>query len=717
MKKYLFGLFLFVAFQAQVFGQFSYWVSDPEWGWATPIATVESVLFTVEPKGGYTELGIYMELSAGGNENLFEPGANLEVNYFFTLPEKALVTDSWLWVEEDIIRAQIMDRWTATTIYEGIVNRRRDPSLLVKESATEYHLQIYPLPNGSSRKVKLTVLVPNEWTETDVFSSFLPEWVLYSGDVPDIQLQVLVPEGQAVPALASHPDLDLLSLGTTGGKVVYGGSIPANQLREGKPIVVRTAAPWESGVYLATQEEGNGGFYELGLLPTAFLEQDVTASPRRVMLLLQYRDDGITQLSVADFLEEIAQAMRKQLRPQDAFNIMVAGLTPEPLFAEWMPATAENITQAMVTLGGQKISANHLPGLIGSGISWVNQQAEKGIVMLFANSIDEGQPERANALLAEIADLTAGSDPVPCFIADYTYPGRYPGYFVEPNYFFGNAYFYTNLARQTGGEWLEPDCCNRSFSQLCEAIFGLALDERLTLDIFTTLDSGFTYNRYQLEDSRGGTYNPRKPIFQYGRYVGNAPFSVEMAGFSSDNLFFNTFQPEISASDSIIGTLWHGFQIRDLERETNNRSIGELINLSLEQRILSLYTAFLCLEPSLGGEPCPSCIDRSQGVVATADLVKDSLFAVTFSPNPFSDQVAIRIDAAAGLNSDAVQLAIYDLSGREQIVFRELPKGTLRSLEFRWDGRNAAGQELPSGTYVLRLSGEGMNQSFVLLKH
>ena len=248
MKKYLFGLFFFVAFQAQVFGQFSYWVSDPEWGWETPNATVESALFTVEPKGGYTELGIYLEFSARSNEYLFRPWANLEVNYFFTLPEKALVTDSWLWVEEDIIRAQIMDRWTATTIYEGIVNRRRDPSLLVKESATEYHLQIYPLPNGSSRKVKITLLVPNEWTETDVFSSFLPEWVLYSGDVPDIQLQVLVPEGQAVPALASHPDLDLLSLGTTGGKEVYGGSIPANQLREGKPIVVRTAAPWESGV-------------------------------------------------------------------------------------------------------------------------------------------------------------------------------------------------------------------------------------------------------------------------------------------------------------------------------------------------------------------------------------------------------------------------------------------------------------------------------------
>ena len=535
MKKHLFGLFFFVALQVQVFGQFSYWVSDPHGGWATPNATLESVLFTVEPKGGYTELGIYMEVSARGNENLFEPGANLEVNYFFALPEKALVTDSWLWVEEDIIRAKILDRWTATTIYEGIVNRRRDPSLLVKESATEYHLQIYPLPNGSSRKVKITVLVPNEWTETDVFSTFLPEWVLYSGDVPDVQIQVLMPDGQEeVPVLVSHPEVNLLSLGTTEGKVVYGGAIPAKQLREGKPIVIRTAAPWESGVYLATQEDAKGGFYELGLLPTAFLEQDITAGPRRVLLLLQYSNDGITQLSVAEFVAEISQAMRKQLRPQDAFNIMVAGLTPKPLFEEWKPATAENLARAVELLGEQKISANHLPGLIGSGISWVNRQAEKGIVVLFANSIDEGQPERANSLLAEIAELTTGSDPIPCFIADYTYPGRYPGYFVEPNYFFGNAYFYTNLARQTGGDWLEPECCNRSFSQLCEAIFGLALDERLTLDIFTTLDSGFTYNRYQLEAPRGGTYNPRKPIFQYGRYAGRPPFSVEMAGFSSD---------------------------------------------------------------------------------------------------------------------------------------------------------------------------------------
>jgi len=717
MKKIWAAVYLILLLGTKTYGQFNNWVIDPQDGWFSPRVTIEEALITFEPKGSYTELGIYLVFSARGNEQLFAEGANLEVNYGFELPEKALVTDSWLWVEEDIIRAQILDRWTANTIYEGIVNRRRDPSLLVKENEREYFLQVYPMVNGSSRKVKITVLVPNEWTEKDVFSSLMPEWIVYSHEIPDLQIQVLVPEGTEVPELSSHPDLELLPIGTEGAKVVYGQRIPAKQLREGKPIVVRTAAPWVSGTYLAAYEKGNGGFYELAVMPATFLEQEMVVEPQRIMLLLQYDSPGSYGVSLEEYLAEIVQVMRKQLRPEDAFNVMVAGLTPEPIFEEWMPATEDNLDRTLEILQQTKISSNHLPVLIGSGIAWVQRQAEKGKIIVFANSTAEGEPTKANGLLAEIAELQAESDTIPCYIADYTYPGRYPGYYIEPNYFFGNAYFYINLARQSGGDWLEPDCCNRSFSLLSEAIFELALDERLTLDLFTTLDSGFTYNRFQLEDARGGTYHPLKPIFQYGRYAGKTPFLVEMAGFAGEQLFFQTLQPEIQAGDSLVETLWHGFQIRELEQETNNRSIGELINLSLEQRILSLYTAFLCLEPSLGGEPCPTCTDRSQGVVATEDIIRDSLLDVTFSPNPFSDQVSIRIEAPDGVRPDDIRIAIYDLAGREQMVFRELPEGTLYTLEFRWDGRNAAGQELPSGTYLLQLSGEQLNQSFVLIKH
>lgn len=46
-------------------------------------------------------------------------------------------------------------------IYEDIVNRQRDPSILYKLSPTKYQLRIFPLMKQSLRKIKLTYLVPN----------------------------------------------------------------------------------------------------------------------------------------------------------------------------------------------------------------------------------------------------------------------------------------------------------------------------------------------------------------------------------------------------------------------------------------------------------------------------------------------------------------------------------------------------------------------------
>lgn len=709
--------FFFFAFSS-LHSQFSYWVTDPQTWWGTPNATIEEALFTFEPKGAYTEVGMYLVFSAGEYTQVFDPAADLEVNYFFELPEKAMVTDSWLWVEEDIIRAKILDRWLASTIYENIVNRRRDPSLLIKQSATQYSLQIYPLPNGSSRKVKITALIPNEWTETEVFTSLAPEFVAYSPKVPALRLQVINPPGEEEPILASHPEATFRKVDDPEGRMVYEAVLRPEEIKEGNPIVLSTSPQWKSGVYMANFGNAEGGFYELGVLPASFFERETSVAAKKIMVLLQYNNNGPIDLPYADYLAAIEQALLKHLRPEDEFNIIPAGLAPRTVFGDWKYADEENIKEAIALLNSSTISSINLPGLIGAGVEAMKGESEKGLIVLFANSIAEGEPETANALLAEIDRLWEGTEPVPFFIADYTYPGNFPRYYLEPNVFYGNAYFYTNLARQTGGDWLEPDCCNRSFTQQCQAIFEHALDERIAMDLFTTLDTGFTFNRFELQGARGGTYNSRKPVFQYGRYVGHPPFTVEVAAFSGNQLYFNTINPELTAGDSAIAKIWHGFRMRELEKESDNRSITELISLSLEERILSLYTAFLCLEPSLGGEPCPSCQDRSLdgGIVSTNDQPLDTVVAASFAPNPFVDQISIRLDLGDGIDLGNCRLSVYDLSGREQYVFTDLPEGKVRSLDFKWDGKSRAGKELPAGMYWLHIRGESWQQSFAMLK-
>ncbi len=150
------------------------YIRDPQ-SWRYGTGTIEDATISVKPKGIYMEVGLYLTISAKGLN--FYGQEQLEVELDFTLPEGAIIKDSWLWVGDDIIRGELMDKWTASSIYEDIVNRRRDPSILFKQSGTQYELRIYPLSPTEPRKVKITYLVPAQWTASDVIIP-LPNHIL-----------------------------------------------------------------------------------------------------------------------------------------------------------------------------------------------------------------------------------------------------------------------------------------------------------------------------------------------------------------------------------------------------------------------------------------------------------------------------------------------------------------------------------------------------------
>lgn len=142
--------------------QTSFVVLNPQQNWYQYSATLEEATITLRPVGLYTEVGLYLTVSA--KEAQFQKGTQLEAVLNFSLPANSIVNDSWLWIDTTIIRAKILDRWTASTIYENIVNRRKDPSILTKEVNGRYTLRIYPLIMGESRKVKINYLVPGNWS-------------------------------------------------------------------------------------------------------------------------------------------------------------------------------------------------------------------------------------------------------------------------------------------------------------------------------------------------------------------------------------------------------------------------------------------------------------------------------------------------------------------------------------------------------------------------
>jgi hypothetical protein len=69
-------------------------------------------------------------------------------------------------------------------------------------------------------------------------------------------------------------------------------------------------------------------------------------------------------------------------------------------------------------------------------------------------------------------------------------------------------------------------------------------------------------------------------------------------------------------------------------------------------------------------------------------------------PNPFNPSTSIRFELAA---PSPVQLRVFDISGRMIRVLLDSPAGA-GPHEITWNGRDDAGQVLPSGVYYYQLS-------------
>ena len=136
-------------------------VQDPL-QWSSQPGNIDSAIITVTPNSMFAHVDLELVYSA--SETSFasiSPDAVLEVVTRFELPNDAIVIDSWLWIEEYISIAHLIDLNLATNIYESFVERAQDPSLLRFSSYGDYlDLNIYPMDGDSSRKVKLSFLVP-----------------------------------------------------------------------------------------------------------------------------------------------------------------------------------------------------------------------------------------------------------------------------------------------------------------------------------------------------------------------------------------------------------------------------------------------------------------------------------------------------------------------------------------------------------------------------
>jgi Ca-activated chloride channel family protein len=419
-------------------------------------------------------------------------------------------------------------------------------------------------------------------------------------------------------------------------------------------------------------------------------------------------------------LNTAKSALLLNFTEKDSFNLIFSRLNIVRASDTWLPADSATIEQTFAELQDHPISPySNLPALLANGIDFVINNGNNSSIVLISSSDQVGDYKVANQLIDDLLALM--DNKIPILIADYQ-NNDYSHYLVGGRYYLGNEYLYTNISRLTAGNYYNIRSGPYTLPELLATTLSSVHGFMSSFDLYTRLENGSCYGRYNLDEQRRTAYL-NKPILQIGKYRGSFPFVIETSGLYESEYFAhkNTLDEQsVEQADSLAQEAWAGNTIQSLESQAQtNDVINEIVFYSLDERVLSIYSAFLCLEPSRGGEVCYNCMDESE-LVGVEDLFDsaqdDTLF--TAYPNPFNNQVTIEISLPDLWNNEELSFRIYNMLGQVVRTFDPAENIEKDNYRFIWNGKNDSGQDVASGTFffVVRAGAKQHTLKLVLMK-
>jgi hypothetical protein len=307
---------------------------------------IDRATLVVQPFGGYIEQSLYLEYS---DHNQFHGYSQAEVIHRFELPQGSTVNDLWLWIGDSVMKAIVLDTWTARHIYDTIVVMKRDPAFLVKKG-NQYELHIFPLTPGSMRKIKLNFITPVRASQDNVLAA-LPLDMLKCSHNSVQPLKILFrtdfysnysPHIKEIPSANFNDLLDTLD---------YHYKIYTVQNIQNLSTFNLTydISGMQSTYFRSNENDNQQRYFQLMFNPKDIFNLSVDSSSKRVMFALDFSSD--LNKDRASLQDKLSQFFHSALKSNDYFNIILAGAgRVRQMFPGWQPGDTANITETLNSL-------------------------------------------------------------------------------------------------------------------------------------------------------------------------------------------------------------------------------------------------------------------------------------------------------------------------------------------------------------------------------
>lgn len=715
--KSKFLIFLFLAPLTALYGD-SFFFRSNQINWMS--ANWSKATFCVEPKGLYAECQLLLEVDDPCYFEFVE-GDSIEINLNFSLPENVEITDLVLWVDTIPVQAMVIDRWTAASVYNEIVNIiRKDPAILLKQTETDYELRVFPLLKEMPRRFKLTFLIPMEPTGSQP-SIELPAGILNLSQCTIPQTILLVKESALLqnPMISEYPGLAFVNETDSIFGPVLKTTLPS--VSEYPTLTVQYNQPGNTSVFAGSWvDPGGESYYQVEFDPSALLNLPHAS---KTLFLIEFVG-GNSSYNSTKFLQDLETGMKKYFQEGDSVNLFFSGPTTVKYSTGWVSADSaslENVINQLVPSGVYFTEDENLSTLMADGVNFIKNNGGSGNIVLLSNTHQYTTAAQANVLLGNILWLV-GTDDIHFFTLNLD--DAYQDWiWMGSNYFKGNDYLLFNLAINTGGEFKSASERTWNYSFWNYGIYKVPLSGLLDFMLpkmdgkFVNFsanilsNSGFSYSNYFTNILNGPVYFG-SPVRMVGKFTGTPPLVLNIAGALAGGSFLDTSiiidTPLLETGISQTKQMWSAMDLMEWFTYSQNISvIFQILQTSIENRVLSHYSAFLALEPGMSVPDSliysfnpPGQVGSVTGSSEVFQKVEGTSLQVF--PNPVSTEGKAMVFIEGSCRAE---FKLVDLNGKCVMKFSDV---------FLAKGENSVPfsvQDLPSGLYMLEISGDEFSET------
>ncbi|MBX3045274.1 MAG: T9SS type A sorting domain-containing protein [Candidatus Kapabacteria bacterium] len=675
---------------------------DPQGMWRTSLATMDSLTVIIKPEGAYTQISYMINISTDGTQfNSIKD--TVEIESYFQLPEGAIVNDSWLWVEDTLVYADLIDRWTASTIYEDIVHRfRRDPSLFFKNSPVNYEFRLFPLAGTTYRKFLISMLIPNSIEDGK-----------FKIEVPDIWFSLVKsPANVGVIFLGDETNTDITYLNlsktyqfATRSSEFFGNheycEIPTNQFIANKNFSY--TGDLVEGIHFSKFNTGNDKYFQMAMNTNSLLPEKENVKHIYVFEYVRSMPANAVEYNVNNFISEIA----KTYSAGDEINILYTSKVGQikQISPDWVNMNADGKAYLLSKIDEmQKDVADFpsLPLLVNEAINKINSTEDnKAGIVIYSSSDSFGDLKTANDLINHITAKIKFKTKI--YSMDFAHSSKLRTNRINNVNYRGNEYLYFNLARITKGEYLNIWSNSQSIPTMFKSFTKYIFTLPENLNYFITTNEGFAYHFYEVQNSNN-------TLTLVGKYIGGDDFDIRLTYMLGSEPKFKEIKiSKANAKNNMrVPQIWIGNHLKYLESipNPNNRQISDIIDISMANRVLSRYTAFLALEPWMrdslfGGN---NNQENNDGGGSGTDILEEieilsNGFEINSYPNPAREIATITLNSPISATINSIE--IYDMTG-SKIRTLDAPSFAISGeFNLQWELTDEFGNKVPNGTYYI----------------